>query len=200
MSSTPDDEDSPASALGPSPAQKRRATIAECKAGLYEPLSPTSSEATTVTTSVTNTEHEAAQTPVDDLPPTAMGNGLNRGRHKRGELPTPLSERIPLQERIRQLSQNSSSLHLEIPRLREERCCSGPGSASSLDSSDQDFRLSGLNGDIGLSKDLLCVPDSLQEVIFRTSVRFPNSVTSAFSQITNSTNLTHLPTTSFAIL
>ena len=167
MSSTPDDEDSPASALGPSPAQKRRATIAECKAGLYEPLSPTSSEATTVTTSVTNTELEAAaQTPVDDLSQTAMGNGLTRGRHKRGELPTPLSESIPLQERIRQFSQNSSSLHLEIPRLREERCCSGPDSASSLDSSDQDFRLSGLNGDIGLSKDLLCVPDSLQEVIF----------------------------------
>ena len=162
ISTTP--EDSSASGRSPSPAQNRRATIAECKAGLYVPLSPTSSEAATVTTSAACTEHEAAQTPVDDLSQTAMGNGLTRGRHRKGELPLPLSERIPLQERIRQLPKHPSSSLLEIPRLQEERCYSRPSSASSLDSFDQEFRLSGLNGDIGLSKDLLCVPGSLQEV------------------------------------
>ena len=121
---------------------------------------------TTVTTSAACTGHEAAQTPVDDLSQIDMGNGLTRGRHRKGELPIPLSERIPLHERLRQPPETPSSSHLEIPRLQEERCYSRPSSASSLDSSDQEFRLSGLNGDIRLSKDLLCVPGSLQEVKF----------------------------------
>ena len=137
----------------------------------------TLSEATVVisNTSVC-TDHEAAQTPVDDLPQTAMGNGLTRGRHRKGELPIPTTENIPLQEKrtpsqerlslhekIRKLPKHPSSLHLELP-VPEFLYSEPPSACHSLNDLDQDFKLNGLNGDIGLSSNFLCVPGSLQEV------------------------------------
>ena len=97
-----------------------------------------------------------------------MGNGLfTSSRHRKGELPIPLFER-------RMAPQHPSSLNLEVPKLFEEKCYSEPPSpCASLDSLDKEFRLNGLNGSIGLSgglssgglsKDLLHVPGSLQEV------------------------------------
>ena len=105
-----------------------------------------------------------------------MGNGLTRGRHRKGELPistteniplqernSPLQVRLPLHERIRQLPKHPSSLQLELP-VPEFLYSEPPSACQSLNNLDQDFRLNGLNGDIGLSNNLLCVPGSLQEV------------------------------------
>ncbi len=91
-----------------------------------------------------------------------MGNGLFRNsRHRKGELPIPLFER-----RMGPSTPDPpSSLILEVPKLFEEKCMSEPPSpCGSLDSLDKEFRLKGINGSIGLSKDLLHVPGSLQEV------------------------------------
>ncbi len=104
-----------------------------------------------------------------------MGNGLSRGRHKKGELPVPQVETIPLSVRPRPpprprrpIAKHPSSLQLEVPDL----CYTEPPSAcQSLNDLDQDFKLNGLNGDIGLSKDFLCVPGSLQEVMKFVSFR-----------------------------
>ncbi len=93
-----------------------------------------------------------------------MGNGLSRGRHDNGEPPAPQAESIPLTEHRRQLPRYPSSLHLEVPDL----CYTEPPSAcqSLSDLDDDDFKVNGINGSLGLSKDFLCVPDSLQEVKF----------------------------------
>ena len=150
-------DDSPASTADSSPAA---ITTADNTIGLRVPLCPAFSEDTTVTTSTACTEREATDVPVDRLSQFAMGNGLVRGRHRKGELP------IPLSERIRQLPKHPSSLQLDIPDV----CYSeSPSTCHSLNSLEQDFGLNGLNGNIGLSKDFLCVPGGLQEVKTFTS-------------------------------
>ena len=115
------------------------------------------------------------QTPADDLSQTDMGKGLTRGRHRKGELPiptteniplqekTPVQERLPFHERIRRLPKHPSSLQLELP-VPEFLHSAPPSACHSLNDLDQEFRLNGLNGDIGLSNNYLCVPGSLQEV------------------------------------
>ena len=77
-----------------------------------------------------------------------------------------------------QLPKHPSSLHLELP-VPEFLYSEPPSACHSLNDLDQDFKLNGLNGDIGLSSNFLCVPGSLQEVKWKL-FNFQNSIHSFF--------------------